>query len=152
MVRRAITVHSAVLALVVGLSVGNLGLAQAPGQPAPPPKTKEAKLKQVKEAYQPIIDWSKASIEPGEADQRLKEFLQKTLNTERHNGIIKVGKTSYMIATGEVTLESEAKVGWLQKRILGLGEAELRARAQMAQSIQESITARIIEKFDCISV
>jgi hypothetical protein len=112
------------------------------------PKTREEKLRQVKDAFQDSVDWSKIKIEPGEVDGRVKNFLKQVFNVEGA-GFATVGKTTYLIAIGQETLGAEVRPGWVQNRILMMNRAELQGRAKMAEAISEAISSgQLFERFD----
>jgi hypothetical protein len=137
-------------ALLVLALLGPLAPAQAPGTrpKAEPPRTKEEKVRQVKDAFQNSIDWNKVPTGPGEVDERVKGFLKRAFGVEGA-GFANVGKTPYLIAVGQETLTGERKVGWVQNRILALNKAELQGRVQMADLISQEISSgQFFERFD----
>jgi hypothetical protein len=132
------------------LLLASPSLTQPPGPKAKKeePKTKDEKLRQVKDAFQDSVDWSKVKIEPGEVDGRIKDFLKRIFNVDGA-GFAKVGKTTYLVAVGEETFDAEVRPGWVQNRILRMNRAELQGRARMAEAISESISSgQFFERFD----
>jgi hypothetical protein len=138
-------IATACLALLLGLA--SL-YGQAPGVKSKPPKrlTKEEKLKTQKDAYK---DTTRVPVPdgPGEVDKRVKAFKERMkLKAENAGEWTTKSGRRYVMAFGETTIPAEYKPGWVQRRILAFGEAELAARAEMALFIERLIRSEQLFK------
>ncbi len=127
--------------LMLGFSVG---FGQEPGQKAEPQKSGVTSQQAIDDARGFVL----IELTPSETDKRFEEFKKRI--GWGADGMVKTptGRV-YLFAFGEATLSSKKEPGWVQKRILALGEAELKARGDMAKTIATTIeSGQFFEQFD----
>lgn len=130
------------------LSIAILSVSMGYGQePGVKPKA-EKPTPTAKEATDDARAFVAIDLTPSEADKALEDFKKRI--GWGADGMVKTKEGRvYLFAFGEANISSKREPGWVQKRILALGEAELKARGDMAKTIGTTIeSGQFFEQFD----